>query len=390
MKITVVGTGYVGLSLATLLSQFHDVIALDIDQSKIDNINNRISPIEDSIIDSYFNNKNLNLHATDDKKYAYKEAEVVIICTPTNYDPNNQEFDTSTVTQVINDILNVNNECLIVIKSTVPVGFTKKINSTMNCNRIIFSPEFLREGKALYDNLNPSRIVVGDKDHRGKYFSELLKQIVDKDNDLIKIELMDSSEAEAVKLFANTYLAMRVAYFNELDTYCEVHNLKSINVIKGIGHDPRIGDYYNNPSFGYGGYCLPKDSLQLLKNYDDVPNKLIAAIVEANQTRKDFISDQILKKNAKTIGIYRLVMKEGSDNIRDSAVQGIIKRIKDKDCKVIIYEPKINTDVFLESDVINDLEHFIDSSDLIVANRFTTDLSNVKDKVYTRDLFNNN
>ena len=390
MKITVVGTGYVGLSLATLLSQFHEVIALDIDQSKIDNINNRISPIEDSIIDSFFNNKNLNLHATDDKKHAYKEAEVVIICTPTNYDPNNQEFDTSTVTQVINDILNVNNECLIVIKSTVPVGFTKKINSTMNCNRIIFSPEFLREGKALYDNLNPSRIVVGDKDHRGKYFSELLKQIVDKDNDIIKIELMDSSEAEAVKLFANTYLAMRVAYFNELDTYCEVHNLKSINVIKGIGHDPRIGDYYNNPSFGYGGYCLPKDSLQLLKNYDDVPNKLIAAIVEANKTRKDFISDQILKKNAKTIGIYRLVMKEGSDNIRDSAVQGIIKRIKDKDCKVIIYEPKINTDVFLESDVINDLEQFIDSSDLIVANRFTTDLSNVKDKVYTRDLFNNN
>lgn len=390
MKITVVGTGYVGLSLSTLLSQFHEVIALDIDKSKIDNINNRISPIEDSIIDSFFNNKNLNLHATDDKKYAYKEAEVVIICTPTNYNPKNQEFDTSTVTQVINDILNFNNECLIVIKSTVPVGFTKKINSTMNCNRIIFSPEFLREGKALYDNLNPSRIVVGDKDHRGKDFSELLKQIVDKDNDIVKIELMDSSEAEAVKLFANTYLAMRVAYFNELDTYCEVHNLKSINVIKGIGHDPRIGDYYNNPSFGYGGYCLPKDSLQLLKNYDDVPNKLIAAIVEANQTRKDFISDQILKKNAKTIGIYRLVMKEGSDNIRDSAVQGIIKRIKDKDCKVIIYEPKINTNIFLESDVINNLEHFIDSSDLIVANRLTTDLSNVKDKVYTRDLFNNN
>ena len=387
MKITVVGTGYVGLSLATLLSQFHEVIALDIDQTRIDNINNKILPIEDVDIEKFFKNKKLNLVATKNKELAYKNASFIIVCVPTNYDIETNEFDTSSVESVIKNSIEYNPNCPIIIKSTVPVGFTKKINTKFDSKNIVFSPEFLREGKALYDNLNPSRIIVGDKGKIGQDFSNLLKQVISEKIKNIPIELIESSEAEAVKLFSNTYLAMRISYFNELDTYCEIHNLDTANVIKGIGYDPRIGNYYNNPSFGYGGYCLPKDTQQLLKNYDDVPNKLMQAIVETNETRKDFISEQILKKNARTIGIYRLVMKEGSDNIRDSAVQGIIKRLKAKGVEVIIYEPKLKDNSFMESIIIKDLLIFMNKSDLIVANRFSKELRPVLDKVYTRDIF---
>ena len=387
MKITVVGTGYVGLSLATLLSQFHEVIALDIDQTRIDNINNKILPIEDVDIEEFFKNKKLNLVATKNKELAYKNACFVIVCVPTNYDIETNEFDTSSVESVIKNSIEYNINCPIIIKSTVPVGFTKKINTKYDSKNIVFSPEFLREGKALYDNLNPSRIIVGDKGKIGQDFSNLLKQVTSEKIKNIPIELIESSEAEAVKLFSNTYLAMRISYFNELDTYCEIHNLDTANVIKGIGYDPRIGNYYNNPSFGYGGYCLPKDTQQLLKNYDDVPNKLMQAIVETNETRKDFISNQILKKNARTIGIYRLVMKEDSDNIRDSAVQGIIKRLKAKGVEVIIYEPKLKDNSFMESIIIKDLSIFMNKSDLIVANRFSDELSSVEHKIYTRDIF---
>ncbi len=387
MKITVVGTGYVGLSLATLLSQFHEVIALDIDQTRIDNINNKILPIEDVDIEKFFKNKKLNLVATKNKELAYKNSSFIIVCVPTNYDIETNEFDTSSVESVIKNSIEYNPNCPIIIKSTVPVGFTKKINTKFDSKNIVFSPEFLREGKALYDNLNPSRIIVGDKGKIGQDFSNLLKQVISEKIKNIPIELIESSEAEAVKLFSNTYLAMRISYFNELDTYCEIHNLDTANVIKGIGYDPRIGNYYNNPSFGYGGYCLPKDTQQLLKNYDDVPNKLMQAIVETNETRKDFISEQILKKNARTIGIYRLVMKEGSDNIRDSAVQGIIKRLKAKGVEVIIYEPKLKDNSFMESIIIKDLLIFMNKSDLIVANRFSKELRPVLDKVYTRDIF---
>ena len=387
MKITVVGTGYVGLSLATLLSQFHEVIALDIDQTRIDNINNKILPIEDVDIEKFFKKKKLNLVATKNKELAYKNASFIIVCVPTNYDIETNEFDTSSVESVIKNSIEYNPNCPIIIKSTVPVGFTKKINTKFDSKNIVFSPEFLREGKALYDNLNPSRIIVGDKGKIGQDFSNLLKQVISEKIKNIPIELIESSEAEAVKLFSNTYLAMRISYFNELDTYCEIHNLDTANVIKGIGYDPRIGNYYNNPSFGYGGYCLPKDTQQLLKNYDDVPNKLMQAIVETNETRKDFISEQILKKNARTIGIYRLVMKEGSDNIRDSAVQGIIKRLKAKGVEVIIYEPKLKDNSFMESIIIKDLLIFMNKSDLIVANRFSKELRPVLDKVYTRDIF---
>ena len=387
MKITVVGTGYVGLSLATLLSQFHEVIALDIDQTRIDNINNKILPIEDVDIEEFFKNKKLNLVATKNKELAYKNASFIIVCVPTNYDIETNEFDTSSVESVIKNSIEYNPNCPIIIKSTVPVGFTKKINTKFDSKNIVFSPEFLREGKALYDNLNPSRIIVGDKGKIGQDFSNLLKQVISEKIKNIPIELIESSEAEAVKLFSNTYLAMRISYFNELDTYCEIHNLDTANVIKGIGYDPRIGNYYNNPSFGYGGYCLPKDTQQLLKNYDDVPNKLMQAIVETNETRKDFISEQILKKNARIIGIYRLVMKEGSDNIRDSAVQGIIKRLKAKGAEVIIYEPKLKDNSFMESIIIKDLSIFMNKSNLIVANRFSDELSSVEHKIYTRDIF---
>ncbi len=392
MKITIVGAGYVGLSLGTLMAQYHEVAALEIDEKKIEKINNRISPIEDKDINSFFKKKKLNIYATSDKPLAYKDSDFIVVCTPTNYDSNTNEFDTSTVRSVIHEAIKYNSksECIIVIKSTIPVGFTKQITQELKNNRIIFSPEFLREGKAIYDNLNPSRIIVGDLGKVGKKFSKLLVEITSKNKKDVIVEFMDSSEAEAVKLFSNTYLAMRIAYFNELDTYCEIHDLNSSNVIRGIGHDSRIGNYYNNPSFGYGGYCLPKDSQQLLKNYNEVPNKLIKAIVEANITRKDFIAEQILNKNAETLGIYRLVMKEGSGNIRESAVQGIINRIKQKGIEVIIYEPKISNDDFLGSKVINDLNEFINKSDLIIANRFSSELIDVKEKVYTRDLFNEN
>ena len=387
MKITIVGTGYVGLSLATLMAQFHEVVSLDIDDVRIDNINKRISPINDADIIEFFKNKNLSLLATGNKKLAYKDTNLVIVCTPTNYDIETNEFDTSTVESVINDSNIYNSNCPIIIKSTVPVGFTKKINDKLNSKNIVFSPEFLREGKAIYDNLNPSRIIVGDKGKIGQDFSSLLKQVASDKAKNVPIELIESSEAEAIKLFSNTYLAMRISYFNELDTYCEIHNLDTANVIRGIGYDPRIGNYYNNPSFGYGGYCLPKDTQQLLKNYDNVPNKLIQAIVEANLTRKDFISEQIIKKNPKTVGIYRLIMKEGSDNIRESAVQGIIKRIKARGIEVIIYEPQLTKDSFMDSAIINDLTIFINKSDLIVANRFSEELDSVKYKLYTRDIF---
>ena len=390
MKITIVGTGYVGLSLATLMAQFHEVVSLDIDDVRIDNINKRISPINDADIIEFFKNKNLSLLATGNKKLAYKDTNLVIVCTPTNYDIETNEFDTSTVESVINDSNIYNSNCPIIIKSTVPVGFTKKINDNLNSKNIVFSPEFLREGKAIYDNLNPSRIIVGDKGKIGQDFSSLLKQVASDKGKNVPIELMESSEAEAIKLFSNTYLAMRISYFNELDTYCEIHNLDTANVIRGIGYDPRIGNYYNNPSFGYGGYCLPKDTQQLLKNYDDIPNKLIQAIVDANLTRKDFISEQIFKKNPKTVGIYRLVMKEGSDNIRESAVQGIIKRIRARGIEVIIYEPQLTKDSFMDSAIINDLTIFINKSDLIVANRYSEELDSVKYKIYTRDIFKTN
>ena len=390
MKITVVGSGYVGLSLATLLSQFHEVITLDIDQKKIDCINNKISPIDDIDLIDFLKNKNLNLLATNNKNYAYDKSNLIIVCTPTNYDVNTNEFDTGTVREVIKESVKYNTDCPIVIKSTVPVGFTDNISKQLNKKNILFSPEFLREGKALHDNLYPSRIVVGDKSSLGKNFANLLLQISDNEDKDTPIELMESTEAEAVKLFANTYLAMRISFFNELDTYCEIYDLDTTRVIKGIGHDPRIGNYYNNPSFGYGGYCLPKDTQQLLKNFGEIPNRLIKAIVDSNSIRKDFISEQILKRKAKTVGIYRLVMKEGSDNIRESAVQGIIKRIKSKGVDVIIYEPKLETQSLLGANIINDFKTFISRSDLIVANRLSNELINYKNKVYSRDLFNLN
>lgn len=386
MKIAVAGTGYVGLSLATLLSQNNEVVALDVIPEKVTKINNRISPIQDEYIEKFFKEKNLNLKATLDYKEAFEGAEFVIISTPTNYDEEKNFFDTSSVEDIIEKVLSMEDKnTTMVVKSTIPVGYIEKIREEYVTDRIFFSPEFLREGKALYDNLYPSRIIVGDKGEKGKEFASLLKEASLKPD--VETLFMNSTEAEAVKLFANTYLALRVAYFNELDTYAEIKGLNTKDIIQGVGLDPRIGTHYNNPSFGYGGYCLPKDTKQLLANYKDIPQNLIEAIVNSNKTRKEFITDEILQKKPEVVGIYRLTMKSGSDNFRSSAIQDIIKNLKAENQKIIIYEPTLNIDEFNGCKVVNNLEEFKNISSVIMANRLEEKLLDVKEKVYTRDLF---